>query len=154
MSAMIVAMIIGAFIFNNFLAMTRIPFTTSEYVIGLGLSKHAVLILILCGYLLLGTVFDVFAILVLTVPIIYPTVVALGFDPIWYGVLMVRVVEIGMITPPFGINLFGLAGSIGTPMGTLYRGATPFLIADLCHLVLLFLLPSLSTYLPEVMLGS
>lgn len=153
MTAMIIAMIIGAFIFNNFLAMTRIPFTTSEYVIGLGLSRYAVLILILCGYLLLGTIFDVYAIIVLTVPIIYPTVVALGFDPIWYGVLMVRVIEIGMITPPFGINLFGLAGSIRTPMGTLYRGVAPFLLADLCHLLLLFLLPSLSTYLPNVMLG-
>lgn len=154
MSAMIMAMIIGAFIFNNFLAITRIPFTTSEYVIGLGLSRYTVLILILCGYLFLGTIFDVYAIIVLTVPIIYPTVVALGFDPIWYGVLMVRVVEIGMITPPFGINLFGLAGSIGTPMGTLYRGVTPFLIADLCHLILLFIFPALSTFLPNVMLGN
>ena len=153
MAAMMLALIIGAFIFNQFLAVTRIPFITSEYIVGLGLSKYAVLALILFVYILLGMIFDIFAILVLTIPIIYPTMIALGFDPIWYAVIMVRVIEIGLITPPFGINLFGLAGTVDVPIATMYRGVMPFLLADFLHVALLIAVPSLATFLPEIMLG-
>jgi TRAP-type C4-dicarboxylate transport system permease large subunit len=74
--------------------------------------------------------FDIYAVLILTIPMIYPAVEGMGMDLIWYSVLMVRVIEIGMITPPFGINLFGLAGTIQVSMGDLYRGIIPFFIAD------------------------
>jgi len=153
MAAMMLALIIGAFIFNQFLAVTRIPFITSEYIVGLGLSKYAVLALILFAYILLGMIFDIFAILVLTIPIIYPTMIALGFDPIWYAVIMVRVIEIGLITPPFGINLFGLAGTVDVPITIMYRGVMPFLLSDFLHVALLIAVPSLATFLPEIMLG-
>jgi C4-dicarboxylate transporter DctM subunit len=153
MAAMMLALIIGAFVFNQFLAVTRIPFITSEYIVGLGLSKYAVLALILFAYILLGMIFDIFAILVLTIPIIYPTMIALGFDPIWYAVIMVRVIEIGLITPPFGINLFGLAGTVDVPIATMYRGVMPFLLSDFLHVALLIAVPSLATFLPELMLG-
>jgi len=76
----------------------------------------------------------------------------LGFDPIWYGVIMVRVVEIGLITPPFGINLFGLIGTVDVPASTLYRGVIPFFIADLLHVALLIAFPTLCTFLPSRML--
>jgi tripartite ATP-independent transporter DctM subunit len=153
MAAMMLALIIGAFVFNQFLAVTRIPFVTSEYIVGLGLSKYAILVLILVVYILLGMIFDIFAILVLTIPIIYPTMMALGFDPIWYAVIMVRVIEIGLISPPFGINLFGLAGTVDVPIATMYRGVMPFLLADFSHVALLIAVPSLATFLPEIMLG-
>jgi tripartite ATP-independent transporter DctM subunit len=153
MAAMMLALIIGAFVFNQFLAVTRIPFVFSEYIIGLGLGRYAILSLVIFVYILLGMVFDIFAILVLTIPIIYPTIIELGFNPIWYAVIMVRVIEIGLITPPFGINLFGLAGTVNAPISVMYRGVLPFLLADILHVTLLVAVPSLSTFLPEIMMG-
>lgn len=152
-SAIIIALILGAFIFNQFLAVTRIPFLASEWIVGLGTNRYVILCLILIMYIILGMFLDVMAILVLTLPIIFPTMVRLGFDPIWYSVIMVRIVEVGMITPPFGINIFGLAGVVNVPMGTLYRSVFPFVIADLLHILLLILVPSLCTFLPEMMIA-
>jgi TRAP-type C4-dicarboxylate transport system permease large subunit len=95
--------------------------------------------------------FDVIAVLILTIPILYPLMDNLGFDLIWYSVLMVRIIEIGMITPPFGINLFILTGVINEPLGVLYRGVIPFVIADFCHVALLVMVPQLSTFLVNLM---
>ncbi|HJX13132.1 MAG TPA: TRAP transporter large permease [Dehalococcoidales bacterium] len=153
MSAMMMALIIGAFIFNQFLAVTRIPFVASEWVTGLGLNRYYILIIIIFLYLILGMIFDIYAILILTLPIIFPTMMALGFNPIWYAVIMVRVIEVGLISPPFGINLFGLAGVVDVPMGTLYRSVVPFIISDILNIALLIAVPSLSTFLPEIMLS-
>jgi len=153
MSAMMMALIIGAFIFNQFLAVTRIPFVASEWVVGLGLNRYIILIIIIFLYIILGMIFDIYAILILTLPIIFPTMIALGFNPIWYAVIMVRVIEVGLISPPFGINLFGLAGVVDVPMGTLYRSVIPFIISDILNIALLIALPSLSTFLPEMMLA-
>jgi len=152
MAALIIILMVGAFMFNAFLAITRIPFVASEIIVGLGLSKHIVLFIILLFYVILGMFFDIYAILILTIPIIFPTIEALGFDPIWYGVIMVRVVEIGLITPPFGINLFGLIGTIDVTASTLYRGVIPFFIADVLHVILLIAVPSLCTFIPSMML--
>jgi len=154
MSAMMMALILGAFIFNQFLAVTRIPFLASEWVVGLGLSRYTILIIILFIYIVLGLIFDVYAIMILTIPIIFPTMIAFGFNPIWYSVVMVRVIEIGLCSPPFGMNLFGLVGVVKVPIGTLYRGVIPFVIADLCEIGLLIAFPKLVTFLPEIMLSS
>jgi C4-dicarboxylate transporter DctM subunit len=153
MSAMMMALILGAFIFNQFLAVTRIPFLASEWVVGLGLNRYTILFIILFMYIILGLVFDVYAIMILTIPIIFPTMTAFGFNPIWYSVIMVRVIEIGLCSPPFGMNLFGLVGVVNVPIGVLYRGVIPFLLADLFNIGLLIAFPSLSTYLPEIMLS-
>jgi len=151
LAAMIIILVVGAFIFNAFLAITRIPFVASEFIVELGLSKYIVLAIILFSYIILGMFFDIYAILILTIPIIFPTIVALGFNPIWYGVIMVRIIEIGLITPPFGINLFGLAGTVDIPVGTMYRGIIPFFIADILHVALLIAFPILSTFIPSLM---
>jgi len=153
MSAMMMALIIGAFIFNQFLAVTRIPFVASEWVVGLGLNKYYILIIIIFLYIILGMIFDIYAILILTLPILFPTMTALGFNPVWYAVIMVRVIEVGLVSPPFGINLFGLAGVVDVPMGTLYRSVIPFIISDILNIALLIAVPSLSTFLPEMMLS-
>jgi len=153
LSSMIMALIAGAFIFNKLLAVSRLPYTASEFVVTLKLNKYVILLLIIFLYLILGMVFDVFAIIILTVPIIFPTMISLGFNPLWYGVIMVRMCEIGLITPPFGINLFGLAGVIDVPIGTLYRGVIPFFIADLFHLTLLIAVPAISTFIPETLIA-
>jgi C4-dicarboxylate transporter DctM subunit len=153
MSAMMMALIIGAFIFNQFLAVTRIPFLASEWVVGLGLNRYIILFIILFLYIILGLIFDVYAIMILTIPIIFPTMIAFGFNPIWYSVVMVRVIEIGLCSPPFGMNLFGLVGVVKVPIGVLYRGVIPFLLADIFNIALLIAIPALSTFLPEVMLS-
>lgn len=152
-SAMMIALILGAFIFNQFLAVTRIPFVASEWIVGLGLNKYIILTIIIIMYIILGMIFDIYAIMIVTIPIIFPTMIAFGFSPIWYSVIMVRMIEIGLVTPPFGMNLFGLAGVVDVPIGTLYRGVIPFVIADLCHVALLIAIPSLSTFLPEMMIS-
>jgi C4-dicarboxylate transporter DctM subunit len=152
MSAMMMALIIGAFIFNQFLAVTRIPFVASEWVVSLGLNRYYILVIIIFMYIILGMIFDIYAILILTLPIIFPTMIALGFSPIWYAVIMVRVIEVGLVSPPFGINLFGLAGVVDVPMGTLYRSVIPFIISDVLNIALLIAVPSLSTFLPDLML--
>jgi len=149
--AMIVVMLVGAYMFNAFLAITQIPTTISEFISGLPVPPLVILIAVLIFYIICGMFFDVIAVLILTIPIMYPLMESLGFDLIWYSVLMVRIIEIGMVTPPFGINLFILTGVINEPLGVLYRGIIPFVIADVCHVALLVAVPSLSTFLPSMM---
>jgi C4-dicarboxylate transporter DctM subunit len=153
MVAMIVIMLVGAYMFNAFLAITQIPTTISEFITELGVSPIFILIAVIVFYIICGMFFDVLAVLILTIPIIYPLMDSLGFNLIWYSVLMVRIIEIGMITPPFGINLFILTGVINEPLGVLYRGIIPFVIADFCHVALLIAIPGLSTWLPSIMMS-
>ena len=152
-TGMMIALIIGAFIFKQFLAVTRIPFVFSDWVAGLEINKYVIVGIIVVVYIILGSIFDIYAIIVMTTPIIFPTMQALGFNPLWFGVIMVRLMEMGEITPPFGFNLFALSGSIEEIRITdLYRGVVPFLIADVLHIALLVAIPTLSTILPEIMI--
>jgi TRAP-type C4-dicarboxylate transport system permease large subunit len=92
--------------------------------------------------------------ILITIPIVFPIVTNLGFDPIWFGVFMVRVVEIWMITPPVGINVFSLSGVIrDVPLYTIFRGVLPFLIADICHVALLVTFPQIALFLPNLMVN-
>ena len=111
-----------------------------------------ILVIIMFVYIILGMFFDVMAIIILTVPIIFPTIVALNFNLVWFGVILVRVAEVGFITPPFGLNLFGLMGATNIPASSLYRGVFPFVMADFCHIALLIAVPSLSLFLPNLMM--
>jgi C4-dicarboxylate transporter, DctM subunit len=151
MMGMIIVVLSGVFLFNAFLSITEIPFKLGEFLVGLPLSRYVVLIVILVIYIILGMFFDVLAILILTIPILYPAVDAMGFNLIWYSVLMVRIIEIGEISPPFGINLFGLKGVIDAPLGAIYRGVIPFLFADMVNLAVLVAFPVISTIIPETM---
>ncbi|MCR4420586.1 MAG: TRAP transporter large permease [Clostridia bacterium] len=146
-TAMIVAMLVGAFIFARFLAVSKLPIMLSEVLqtSHLGTGGFLAFVIVLC--LILGCFFDVNAAIMLTLPIIYPSVVALGIDPIWFGVLVVRLNEIGLITPPIGMNCFVISGSLGVPTSTVFRGIWPFLIADAFHVALLIAVPELSLYL-------
>lgn len=152
-TGMIIALVIGAFIFKQFLAISRIPFVFSDYIATIGINRYIILLILLIVYIILGMVFDIYAIMLMTVPIIFPTMTALGFHPIWFGVIMVRMMEMGDITPPFGFNLFALAGALPDVQITdLYRGVIPFLLADLVHVALLVAVPVLATFLPEMMI--
>jgi len=152
-TGMMIALIIGAFIFKQFLAVTRVPFVFSDYVAALGINRYLIVALLVFVYILLGMIFDIYAIIVMTTPIIFPTMMALGFNPLWFGVIMVRLMEVGEITPPFGFNLFALSGTIPEiQIADLYRGIIPFVITDILHITLLIAVPILSTFLPELMI--
>jgi C4-dicarboxylate transporter, DctM subunit len=151
LTAMITIMLIGAYTFNGFLAITQIPATISQYLAALPVSKYLILFLVIVFYIVCGMFFDIIAIIILTVPILYPAMHGLGFDLIWYSVIMVRMIEVGQITPPFGINLFGLVNIIKVPLSTLYRGIWPFVFTDFVTVFILCLFPIISTWLPSIM---
>ena len=102
-------------------------------------------------YIIAGCFIPEIVAVILTIPIVYPMIAAVGFDTIWFGVIIVRVMEIGSITPPMGINVFVLSGVTGIPIGTIYRGVIPFIIADFIHVVLIISFPVLSLYIPSMM---
>ena len=150
-SAMIFMVIIGAFIFGYFLSLSKIPQNLISWVGALPVSKWFILSLILLVYVFLGTFMDQIAIQVLTLPITFPLILALGFDPIWFGVIVVKTTEIGLITPPLGLNIYILKGVSGEPLEKVFAGVAPFLIADFSTLIILVLLPQISTFLPSMM---
>jgi len=152
MMGMIVVILAGVFLFNAFLAVTQLPNTLGEFLVGLPLSKWAILAIILLVYMVLGCFFDVLAIVILTIPILFPAMEALKFDIIWWSVITVRIIEIGQITPPFGINLFGLRGVIDAPLSAIYRGVIPFIIADVLNIAMLCAFPIISTFLAYKMM--
>jgi tripartite ATP-independent transporter DctM subunit len=151
-TAMIIVMLIGAFVFMRFLAYTRIPNLASEWVVSLNMSPILIVTVILFSFLFFGMFFDMYAVVILTTPILFPIIMDMGFDPIWWGVIMCRMIEIGMVTPPFGINLFGLAASAEVPVGTMYRGIIPFVIADIFVVAALVAFPILSTWIPNYLM--
>jgi C4-dicarboxylate transporter DctM subunit len=152
LTATIFVMITGAFIFNAFMAITQIPTVLSEWMAALPLPNTLIVIIVVIFYIICGCFFDIYAILILTIPILYPAIGALGINLIWYSVIMVRMTEIGNITPPFGLNLFGMKTVVDVPISTIYRGAIPFVIADVLNVAMLIAFPIISTWLPSTML--
>jgi tripartite ATP-independent transporter DctM subunit len=151
-TAMIFIILLGAMIFGYFLAVSRLPNELAATISALPVNRYVVLAIILVFYLFLGAVMDSLAMMLLTVPIFFPLVLALGFNPIWFGILIVRVCEIGLITPPVGLNVYIIRGvAKDVPMQTIFRGIAPFLVADVFHVALLVALPQLSLFLPSLM---
>jgi C4-dicarboxylate transporter DctM subunit len=149
-SAMIFVIVAGATVFGHFMAVTGIPTAVSDFFSGLPIPATAVMILILIMYLVAGMFMDSLAMVTLTVPILFPTVMALGFNPIWFGVIIVLVVEMGVITPPVGINVYIIKGVVpDIPLGKIFKGALPFLIGMIILAALLLLFPALATWLPS-----
>ena len=152
MTSMLYLIIIGAHVFGPFLALTHIPETLATSLTELGLGTYTTLLIILIGYIVLGMFFDGLAMLVVTLPVVFPIITGLGFDPIWFGVIAVIVVEMGLITPPVGINVFVVKGVAQTvPMATIFRGVLPFWFAMAGCLLLLILFPEIALFLPSQM---
>lgn len=151
-SIMVLFLVAGATLFSYFLALSTIPTAVSTWIAGLGVSKYIILVIIVAIYFLLGCFLDSVSMMVLTLPVIFPVVVAIGFDPIWFGVLLVLMMEAGLITPPVGLNIYTIAGiAKDVPMGTIFRGATPFLLSVIATAIILTLFPQIATYLPSLM---
>ncbi|WP_372891596.1 TRAP transporter large permease [Rhodosalinus sp.] len=151
-TASLFAVLIGAWIFSNFVNIAGLPEALRSLVADLGLAPWMVMAIILAIYILLGMVFESLSMLLLTVPIFFPLVTGLGFDPVWFGIVVVVVVEISLITPPVGLNVFILRGVVGdVSTGTIFRGVTPFWLVDILRLAILLAAPGLVLYLPSMM---
>jgi len=151
-TAMLFGILIGALIFANFVNFTSMPDDLKNFVSQFQLHPMAVIVAICAIYVLLGTAMEELSMILLTVPVLFPLVVHLGFDPIWFGILVVVVVEIGLISPPVGMNLFVLRTLLPhVSTLTLYRGVAPFVVADVIRLVILIAFPVISTWLPGVL---
>jgi C4-dicarboxylate transporter DctM subunit len=152
-TCLIFVIIIGANVFGRFLAFTRAPDAIVTAIEAAELAPWVIVLILLGVYIVLGSIFDTVAAMVITLPFVYPLVVdSLGFDPIWWGIIMVMVMEIGMVTPPIGINVFvihGVARSI--PLRRIYGGLAPYLVADFARLGLVALFPPLAIWVPKAL---
>jgi tripartite ATP-independent transporter DctM subunit len=151
-AAAVFTVLIGALIFGYFLTVTQTPQRVTEFLTGLGLGSYGVLALIMLMYLVLGCLMDAMAMIILTVPIIFPVVTHLGFNPIWFGVIIVMTVELGLIHPPVGMNVFVIKSVVkDVSFATIFKGVIPFIITDLIRLVILIAFPILALWLPSHM---
>jgi len=151
-TAMAFIILIGAIILGYFFALTRLPNTLSDFIAGLPLNRYIIIALIILLYYVLGTIISSMAMVVLTVPIFFPVITALGFDPIWFGIIIVAVVEVGQITPPVGINVFVVQGvAKDVPMYTIFKGIVPFVVADTVFIILITAVPQIALFLPGMM---
>jgi tripartite ATP-independent transporter DctM subunit len=146
--------LVGAHVFNPFLALTEIPTTLAALLTGTNLPPMGILTILLVTFVILGTFLEGFAILVLTLPIVHPLIIQLGFDPIWFGVIMVIVLEMGLISPPVGVNVFVVKGiAEDVPMSEIFIGILPFWFAMFVCLILLVLFPQIALFLPNTMIS-
>jgi tripartite ATP-independent transporter DctM subunit len=151
-SVMVLFLVAGANVFSYFLALSTIPIQVASWAGGLAVSPYLIHAVILLVYLLLGCFLDAISMMVLTMPVIYPVITGLGFNPIWFGVMAVLMMEAGLITPPMGLNVFTVAGVAGdVRVETIFRGVLPFLLAIFVVVALITAFPPIALYLPTMM---
>ena len=151
-TAVMFAVLIGGLVFSNFVNIAGMPAAISDWVGSLPISPVAVIFAIIAIYFVLGCVLESMTMILLTIPVFFPIVQALGFDPVWFGIIVVVVTEISLITPPVGLNVFVISGmfrEIGT--ANVFRGVAPFIVADLARITILVLVPWISLVLPSFM---
>jgi tripartite ATP-independent transporter DctM subunit len=151
-AAAVFTVLIGALLFGYFLTVTQTPQKVTEFFTGLGVGRYGVLVLIMLMYLVLGCLMDAMAMIILTVPVIFPVITSLGFDPIWFGIIIVMTVELGLIHPPVGMNVFVIKSVVqDVKFSTIFYGVIPFVITDIVRLAILIVFPAIATYLPSRM---
>ena len=148
---MIVTIIFGAKLFGFFIAYTQVTNTLLDWISAEGFAPFTVLMLVVLTYLVLGMIMDQFAIIVLTAPVAYQLLTGLGYDGIWFGVIVVKAAEIGLVSPPMGLNVFIASSASGVDTRTAFRGTLPFVGVELILLALLIAFPQLSLWLPELL---
>jgi tripartite ATP-independent transporter DctM subunit len=151
-AAAVFTVLIGALLFGYFLTITQTPQNVTAFLTGLGIGKYGILALIMLMYLVLGCLMDALAMIILTVPIIFPVITQLGFDPIWFGVIIVMTVELGLIHPPVGMNIFVIKSVIeDAKISTIFYGVMPFILTDILRLIILIAFPIIALWLPSRM---
>src|SRR5512136_3380900 len=151
-ACMVLMLIAGSTILGHFLAVTKIPMIASEWVVGLPLNKYIIMIIISFIYQTGGSFIDDLAFMILATPIFYPVIIKLGFDPIWFGMIIAITVMIGVVIPPVAINVFVVKNITKTPFSVIYKGVYPFLISLGVCAALLFFFPELATWLPNLLM--
>lgn len=150
-TTMILVIVAGATIFGHFLAVSRIPFDIANWISGFNLPAAVIISLIILVYLIGGCFIDSLALIMLTIPIFYPVVMKLGFDPLWFGVVIVLVTQIGVITPPVGVNVYVVSGvARDVPLNVIFKGVVPLLIALVIGTLLLIPFPQIALFLPSL----
>jgi tripartite ATP-independent transporter DctM subunit len=151
-TAMLFTILIGAMIFTNFINFTSMPGDLRDFVLQFSPNPIMVVVMMMGIYLILGMVMEELAIVLLTIPVFFPVITGLGFDPVWFGILIVTIVEIGMISPPVGLNLFVLSSLLpNVKLTTIYKGVWPFVVADVVRLGILIAFPFIALWLPGLM---
>ena len=151
-TAMVFTILIGANILGYFMTVSRIPEALSGWIAALGLNRYVVMSILCLIYIILGCLMEGMAIMVLTLPVVFPLVMQMGFDPVWFGVLVTLFIEMGLITPPVGVNVFVISGiAKDVPMYTIFRGAVPFFLAMVICMVILIAFPQIALFLPATM---
>ncbi|SIP93233.1 TRAP transporter large permease subunit, partial [Marinobacterium stanieri] len=151
-SAMLFAVVIGALIFSDFINRAGLPDMLLEMVTAMDVAPIVVILAILAIYIVLGMVFESLSMMLLTVPVFYPLVASLGFDLVWFGIVVVVVTEISLITPPVGMNVFVLSAVLrDVKTGTIFKGVTPFWCADIVRLALIVFIAQIALFLPEML---
>ena len=152
-SIMVLMLIAGSAIFGHFLAITEIPMIAAKWAASLPIPGYLIMLLIIAIYLIGGSIMDDLAFMVLATPIFFPTAVQLGYDPIWFGILICVTLMIGGIIPPVAIYVFILGNITGLPFKTIYKGVVPFLSALVLALIILFVFPQVALWLPNLFMG-
>ncbi len=150
MTAFIALLITGAYVMSKFFAVSGLPALLSETLTGMH-APGLVLFFLIVLYLILGMVLDIMSAVLVTIPVVYPIIIALGFDPIWFGIMLTILTQMGLVTPPVGLDVFVLGGSIKVPLYTIFKGVTPFVIMDLVCIIILIFFPQVATWLPSTM---
>ena len=151
-TAMVFTILIGANILGYFMTVSQIPESLSRLIVSQGLNRYLVMSIICTLYIILGCLMEGMAIMVLTLPVVFPLVMQLGFDPIWFGVIVTLFIEMGLITPPIGVNVFIVGGIVKeVPMYAIFRGVMPFFIAMIICLIILMVFPQIALFLPRTM---
>ena len=149
---MVLMLIAGSTILGHFLAVTKIPMIAADWVAGLALNKYVIMVIISLIYQTGGSFIDDLAFMILATPIFYPVIMKLGFDPIWFGIIIAITVMIGVVIPPVAMNVFVVKNITKVPFNTIYQGVYPFLISMVFCAALLFLFPQLATFLPNLLM--
>lgn len=149
-AAALFAILIGALLFSQLMNFGGLPRALQQFVTGFGVEPYVVIVVICALYIVLGTFFEELSMILLTVPIFFPLVTGLGFDPVWFGIVIVMVVEMGLISPPVGMNLFVVQSMLKIPVGTLYRWIAPFVVADVLRLAVIVAFPPIVLFLPRL----
>jgi len=150
-TAMIYLIIIGANVFTYFVSVSHMPAFLVSTISDFAIPNSMILLILIIVYLVLGSVFDTLAAMLITLPFVLPVITGMGYSPIWWGIVNIVIIETGMITPPIGLNVFVLHGVTKVPLNVIYRGTMPFVLADFVRIALLMIFPAMALWLPSIM---
>lgn len=151
MMGMVATLLTGAYVFQRLMTLSGLPTALSRFIMSIDANRYIVMLVIILAYVLFGMFSDINAAILITVPIVYPIVTGLGFDGVWFGVVIVSLIELGAISPPLGLNVFTLAGITNIPATKIFKSAVPYMICIVILVVLLLLFPQMATFIPNTM---